>query len=228
MKFLRLDTFWRDNYLKKLYTTPKTLTQRQLVFCLLADRSEATRKESYNIINKLAISKDEYDLLISMLKYKYSDLRQNIIRLLLKQPEKQLLDTLKILLSDKKGSIRLAGLDILLQLQKNPHNQTLFNTAKSYLCTLTNPTTNEQILISQINDSYDNDPTIKELSYDTTLKTQLALSEVNNSLKITDIYPLSLQELFQIVDDLSKFYEKHKMLSYNPLYGSEILLDNDF
>ena len=182
----RLDTFWRDNYLKKLYTTPKTLTQRQLVFCLLADRSEATRKESYNIINKLAISKDEYDLLISMLKYKYSDLRQNIIRLLLKQPEKQLLDTLKILLSDKKGSIRLAGLDILLQLQKNPHNQTLFNTAKSYLCTLTNPTTNEQILISQINDSYDNDPTIKELSYDTTLKTQLALSEVNNSLKIIE------------------------------------------
>ena len=66
------------------------------------------------------------------------------------------------------------------------------------------------------------------MSYDTTLKTQLALSEVNNSLKITDIYPLSLQELFQIVDDLSKFYEKHKMLSYNPLYGSEILLDNDF
>lgn len=54
-----------------------------------------------------------------MLKYKYSDLRQNIIRLLLKQPEKQLLDTLKILLSDKKGSIRLAGLDILLQLQKS-------------------------------------------------------------------------------------------------------------
>ena len=129
----RLDTFWRDNYLKKLYTTPKTLTQRQLVFCLLADRSEATRKESYNIINKLAISKDEYDRLISMLKYKYSDLRQNIIRLLLKQPEKQLLNTLKFLLSDKKGSIRLAGLDILLQLQKNPHNQTLFNTAKSYL-----------------------------------------------------------------------------------------------
>lgn len=84
----------------------------------MADRSEATRKESYNIINKLAISKDEYDLLISMLKYKYSDLRQNIIRLLLKQPEKQLLDTLKILLSDKKGSIRLAGLDILLQLTK--------------------------------------------------------------------------------------------------------------
>lgn len=104
--------------MKKLYTTPKTLTQRQLVFCLLADRSEATRKESYNIINKLAISKDEYDLLISMLKYKYSDLRQNIIRLLLKQPEKQLLNTLKFLLSDKKGSIRLAGLDILLQLQK--------------------------------------------------------------------------------------------------------------
>lgn len=53
-----------------------------------------------------------------MLKYKYSDLRQNIIRLLLKQPEKQLLNTLKFLLSDKKGSIRLAGLDILLQLQK--------------------------------------------------------------------------------------------------------------
>ena len=98
-----------------------------------------------------------------MLKYKYSDLRQNIIRLLLKQPEKQLLDTLKILLSNKKGSIRLAGLDILLQLQKNPHNQILFNTAKSYLCTLTNPTTNEQILISQINDSYDNDPTIKRI-----------------------------------------------------------------
>lgn len=93
--------------MKKLYTTPKTLTQRQLVFCLLADRSEATRKESYNIINKLAISKDEYDLLISMLKYKYSDLRQNIIRLLLKQPEKQLLDTLKILLSDKKSLFAL-------------------------------------------------------------------------------------------------------------------------
>lgn len=95
-------------------------------------------------------------------------------------------------------------------MQKNPHNQTLFNTAKSYLCTLTNPTTNEQILISQINDSYDNDPTIKELSYDTTLKTQLALSEVNNSLKITDIYPLSHQELFQILEDLSNFTKNIK------------------
>lgn len=224
----RLDTFWRDNYLQKLYTTPKTITQRQLIFCMLADRSEATRQESYRILNKLIISKDEYALLISMLKYKYSDLRQNIIRLLLKQPEKQLLDTLKILLNDKKGSIRLAGLDILLQLQKNPHNQTLFNTAKTYLSALTKPTTNEQILISQINDNYDNDPSIKELSYDTTLKTQLSLSEVNSSLKITDIYPLSLQELFQILEDLSNFYEKHKLLSYKSIYDDEILLDNAF
>ena len=115
----RLDTFWRDNYLKKLYTTPKTLTQRQLVFCLLADRSEATRKESYNIINKLAISKDEYDLLISMLKYKYSDLRQNIIRLLLKQPEKQLLDTLKILLSDKKRLYSPCWFRYIIAIAKN-------------------------------------------------------------------------------------------------------------
>lgn len=210
----RLDTFWRDNYLKKLYTTPKTLTQRQLVFCLLTDRSEATRKESYNIINKLAISKDEYDLLISMLKYKYSDLRQNIIRLLLKQPEKQLLDTLKILLSDKKGSLRLAGLDILLQLQKNPHNQTLFNTAKTYLCTLTNPTTNEQILISQINNSYDNDPTIKELSYDTTLKTQVAKFWALRHLKKFDFNKVIAKQNKMTISFLTQYHYGSKSVGY--------------
>lgn len=38
---------------------------------------------------------------------------------------------------------------------------------------------------------------LKELSYDTTLKTQFTLSEVNNSLKITDIYPLTSKNYFK-------------------------------
>lgn len=223
-----LDSFYRDIYLKKLYAEPKTLIQRQLLFCLLADRSEATREEAYSIINKLKITTDEYALLCSMLKYKYSDLRQNIIRLLLKQPDKNLLDTLVKLLKDKKGSIRLAGLDILLQLQKNTQKLKLFDTAKMHLSLLSNPTNNEQILISQITNTYDEDPSIKNLSYDINLKTKLDLTKVTNKLTKTKICPLSDKELFMLIDDLSNFYEDHKMLSYKPLYGDEILLDNGF
>lgn len=227
-EYPRLDSFERYSYLKKLYTKPQTSIQREFLFQMLKDKSTDVRQESYKIINNLTLSDEEYTQLIDLLKYKYSDLRQNIIKLLLKQTDNKLLSTLQTLLSNKQQLIRLAGLDILLQLQKNSSLQALFNQGKTYTKLLSKPTANEQILISQLHNDFSNDPTIDNLDYDTTLITELPLNTITNELNFTKIYLLSSTELLQIIKDLSTFYEKHKLLSYQPTYGDEQLLDNGF
>ena len=146
---------------------------------MLKDKSVDVRQECYKIINKLILTNEEYEFLMSLLKYKYSDLRQNIIKLLLKQTNTQLLASIQMLLSNKQQLLRLAGLDILLQIQKNSRLKALFEQGKMYTELLAKPTANEQILIAQIHEDFTNNPTTNNLDYNTTLVTKLSLSLIH-------------------------------------------------
>ncbi len=228
IEYPKLDSFERYSYLKRLYNSPQTAIQREFLFQLLKDKSVDVRQECYKIINKLILTNEEYEFLMSLLKYKYSDLRQNIIKLLLKQTNTQLLASIQMLLSNKQQLLRLAGLDILLQIQKNSRLKALFEQGKMYTELLAKPTANEQILIAQIHEDFTNNPTTNNLDYNTTLVTKLSLDTIHNELSFAKIYVLSVEEIHQKIIDLTNFYESHKMFAYQPAYGDEQLLDNGF
>ncbi|MCY7336310.1 MAG: hypothetical protein LH613_08895 [Chamaesiphon sp.] len=92
---------------------------RNTLFHLTGDASSYVRQEILEILNKCQIEKSEAIHLIGLLTRKSSDLRQGILGLLLKQSDKDAIDSAQALLAAKNILQRQAGLDLLAELVKS-------------------------------------------------------------------------------------------------------------
>ncbi len=228
-ELFRLGVYERDRYLAWIYANPQTEKQRNLLINALINRSESMRSTAYELLIKLNITPQECITIAGFLKYKTGYLRQNVIKLLLRQSDDNLNKTIQLLLSSNDTNMRLGGLDILLQLKEDSERKTLFTQTKSYTNLLHAPNQNELILLEQLEPSEYAVSTAKTVNlYDKTAISKLPLPKLDPNVNFSTIYPLTQDELLKIYDDLDKFYTEHANLTYTDRYGEEILLDNDF
>jgi Family of unknown function (DUF5724)/Domain of unknown function (DUF4132) len=96
---------------------------RAALFTLLRDRSSYVSGNMLQIFEKHDIAPDEWPFLEDMLTRKSSDLRQGILRMLLKQTDDIVLATVERLLSAKNDQQRLAGLEALNKLHENDRDR---------------------------------------------------------------------------------------------------------
>ena len=129
---------------------PKTEVQRDTVVSVIADKESVARETAYEIASKMELSDRHYQMLEDMLRFKSSDVREHVITLLLKMEAEPMYLCVERLLSDKKEEKRTAGLDILMQLQKDPEKKELFDRCLPLVSGMKDPTTKEQILIDQL------------------------------------------------------------------------------
>ncbi len=109
----------RQLYFAALLCEPKTAIQRKTVLEGLADRERYTRQSAYEIVSKLTLSDAEYRSVEEYLRFKGSDIRQNVMELLLRQKDADLTACISRLLASDKEEVRLGGLDMLLQIRKD-------------------------------------------------------------------------------------------------------------
>lgn len=210
------DSYYLNEYIKKLYSKPKNELQRQF---LINSMSKCTA--GYDILQTISLSSDNYENIAQLLKYKSSHLRQKAIKLLLQQDDAGLKRTAGILLNSRNKNMRSAGLDILLQIQKNFSTE-LFSETKEFVNFITNPTEGEKILIEEINKMK-----TAAISAEKIPLVHLPLPPKDPTLSFAAIYPLSQQQIIDIIDKFNTFYDKHGNLSY-PHYNTEYLLADKF
>ena len=181
-----------------------------------------------------------YGILEDMLRLKRSDMRQNVISMLMTMEDEDKISMFERLLSDKSEEKRTACLDMILRMKKE--NSPSFAKAAEKTAVISSPTTQEQVLLDEINGSSDDNSAdageVRGLfdpaaDYEPVIDRDL-IAECNNvwdrvfpnkkigkkllskKVKIDDI------KLFKDLDDL---IEKNKDLEYE-VWGEKRLLGN--
>ena len=145
-----LDSYLRDSFLTRVIGQPSTQKQAAFVLQSLADRSVDTRKAALDILEKMTLTPEQYCTLEEMLRLKYSEVRMGIIKLLMKQTDDSLSVSLQRLLTDKVTERRLAGLDIMQKLQRDPRYAALYAETLPLVQQIARPSGKEQVMINAL------------------------------------------------------------------------------
>ena len=241
-----IDTWNRGRFLEVLFEKPSNKEQRDFIITMLSDRSDAG-VSAYEIVKNGDLIKEYPREIEDLLRLKSGDRRKNLIDLLMTQDKKALLTSIDNLLSAKNENKRLAGLDILNQV--NSKQKPLYDKkeVKNLVAKISKPTDAEKILIENLSDKKkkESENTLSKL-YNTEYKLDLAyeIKEVTkssktikknkkdeyiieNTLNIKKIFTKSVDELFKIVKKLSELYVKNENYEYMSFYNKEYVLLRD-
>ncbi len=241
-----IDTWNRGRFLEVLFEKPSNKEQKDFIITMLSDRSDAG-VSAYEIVKNGDLIKEYPREIEDLLRLKSGDRRKNLIDLLMTQDKKALLTSIDNLLSAKNENKRLAGLDILNQV--NSKQKPLYDKkeVKNLVAKISKPTDAEKILIENLSDKKkkESENTLSKL-YNTEYKLDLAyeIKEVTkssktikknkkdeyiieNTLNIKKIFTKSVDELFKIVKKLSELYVKNENYEYMSFYNKEYVLLRD-
>lgn len=160
----------RSAQIRRLLSHPKTDVQLDTLVSLACDKETYSRAAVFTILTDCELKEKHYKMLEDMLKYKAADMRQSIIDVLFRQPEPQLYECTKRLVSDPKEEKRTAGLDIIIRINESEK----WDKFKEKYCALTGmidtPTSKEKILIERISGagSANDEPALYDQSDDFT------------------------------------------------------------
>lgn len=246
----QLDSRVRHGLLINMLAIPSSKIQLDTVIKALGDRAEYPRREAYKILDKLPADALPYEQMEDLLKYKTGDLRQQVIRLLLKQPSSRLAAGLERLLSSPVPEKRLGALDILLTIRTQPVYAEAYRRSLPLVKALENPSGKEKILIDQLFEETVSKRTYTQENafglYQKDSETEnpdirLLLPVVDKTFDVKKAFPLfqegsffkklcgkGQERLYEIVQKLSDLIVRNAKYEYKNRYGGTVLLGDDF
>lgn len=246
----QLDSDVRTGILREMLTSPASPVQLEAVVKALGDRAEYPRKQSYEILSKMPADTLPYSQIKELLKYKTGNLRQQAISLLLRQQPEGLQLSVEHLLTAPLLEKRMAALDILLTIRKQPEYADVCRHCFPLIRAIKAPSDKEKILIDQL--IGEDDPQIKyakenvfglceEESAGKDSSVVLPLPPVDEDFDVKKAFPL-LQEgsflkkifgkpqekIYTILQRLSDLVASHAHYEYATRYNDKVLLGDYF
>ena len=127
------DLSHRTHCMKALLIPIRRPAQKATLMAALADKSADTRMAAFEIADKLPPQELDFPVIEAHLKLKASDLRTNCLKLLVRQEDQALTETIRRLLADPLPQKRAAGYDLILQIAAGPKHQHLKPTCAEML-----------------------------------------------------------------------------------------------
>ena len=216
----------REKYLCLLLHKPKNQTQRDALLQALSDKGPDTRSCAFKLVEKLELNEDDYAVLQSLLKYKYADLRANVLKMLEKRDDDGLYGAIEGLISDKKEEMRLGGIDLVARLKKDEKRQALYQKSCALLSNIKNPTEKEEVIIRELTGDSQADKVLSEQGYGLYRpQAKMELSEFRpDSSLLKKLFHRNTKEFYKIFTKLEGLIEDNKNLEYKSNYGEECLL----
>lgn len=197
--------------------------QRRFALDALSDKSMSNREKAVRCATNFTLNDEEIQRFEDLFRLKTGSLRQGGIRMLLSQPEERLEPVIPRLLSSKNELQRLAGLELLNELQGKSSRQEQFARLVEAAASLTEPTAKEQVLLDKLQGEQEEytasngyglyDPELSEPWLDEMVDT----SQFHIASDILTMKPARIKQIFQELNDL--IYE-HRDVEYEVAYSS--------
>lgn len=226
-----LDSYSRDSFLLRVIRQPSTPRQEAFVLQSLADRSDSARTAALSILEKMTLRPEQYRTLEEMLRLKYSEMRVGIIQVLMKQTDDQLSASLQRLLTDKVAERRLAGLDILQKLQREPRYAPLYAEAMPLVQQIARPSSKEKVMIDALTDNSGTEQQYSKANgfglYNPALTFELPAIPSDPELDLLKIFSfITSGEAMKVFEKLNEYIGQHKDDEFKDDYGSACLVGN--
>lgn len=241
----QMDSETRYGVVRELLKDPSTPIQLDTLIKALGDRAEYPRKSAFEILDKLPCDRLDCKRIEELLKYKTGNLRQQAIRLLLKQSPSSLGESIERLLTAPVAEKRLAGMDLLLSVGKDADYADVCRQSIPLLRQIDSPTSKELLLIEQlVGETTSSARYVKENGFglydpkehislpeekpapDFHIKKAFPLLQGDSFLK--KIFGKSSQGIFEIMEKLDRILDTYKNYEYTSTYGNHTLLGNYF
>lgn len=109
-----------------------------------------TRKTAFRLVEELELSDADYRELEGLLKYKKEDIRQNVLKLLEKQEDKGLEESVKRLLASPLPAVREGGLTLVREARIRGRSEELLERLAEEAGKLEGSSDKEQILLEEV------------------------------------------------------------------------------
>lgn len=226
-----LDSYSRDSFLLRVIRQPSTPRQETFVLQSLADRSIDTRTASLKILEKMTLTPEQYRTLEEMLRLKYSEVRVGIIELLMKQEDNSLSVSLQHLLTDKVAERRLAGLDIMQKLQREPRYAPLYAETLPLVQQIARPSGKEKVMIDALTGKGGTELQYSKANgfglYDPALAFELPAIPSDPDTDLVQLFSfITSGEALKVFEKLNAYIDQHKDDEFKDDYGSACLVGN--
>lgn len=228
----QLETYTRANYIGAVMKHPTSKIQQDYILQSLGDRSSDVREEAYKVLSEMNLTHEQYLGIEELLRFKYSEMRINIISLLMRQPKDQLAGSIQRLLADKVAERRLAGLDMMKTIHHAEDMQDIFRQLIPSIKEIQRPSTKEKVLI----ESLIGDGTEEEPAKHYSRENGFGLYDPSAEIDIPPVAPdaaFNVKKAFEFIrfgkakvlfERLNKYIEKHKNVEFLNKYGEARLV----
>ncbi len=221
-------TYGRHDLINLLLCPPKNKTQREIVIKMMGVTEEYSSKTAIAIVKNMTLAHEDYRLMEDMLRFKRGGLRKELLELLDKQPENDMEDCLKRLLTDKKEEKRSGGLDLLLRLSKREEKAAFFARVKPLADLVENPTDKEKVLLAEILGEQQTATAENGFGfYNPNAKEEVKLP-VLGTKTLQQCVVLPVETIIEKLKKLDALIDIHKNDEYRTIGGETELIGNEF
>ncbi|MCI9124370.1 MAG: DUF4132 domain-containing protein [Eubacterium sp.] len=219
----------RGYFLNLLLYRPKNARQKKLLIQAMGNAEESTSSKAIALVKQLSLQEADYRLIESMLRFKRSTLRSQLLEFLMGQDDTGMQACLERLLSDKKEEKRTAGLDLLLRLSKQKEKTAFYARVKELAREITQPSDKEQVLVDEIlTDPQSSIALQKGFGiYDPSAAVRLPSFPQERGAALRMI-PLTEQETIAKIKKLDAWIHENRNYEYESLYWEKQLLGNKY
>ncbi len=208
---------------------PVNEVQRRLLISYMGNAEESTSQKAIEMVKRLPLGPEDYRQMEDMLRFKRSNLRSELLELLMRQRDADMEECLKRLLADKREEKRSAGLDLLLRLSKQKEKADFYCRVRTLAAAIETPTDKEKVLLGEIMGQQTAE--ISEQKgfglYDPQAPEEIPKSEEGRDAVLRCL-PLPEKELIQKMKKLDKLIEENKHYEYETIFGEKRLLGNEY
>lgn len=239
---IRKEGWWYDRSvpIRMLLSEPKTEIQLDTLVSLTRDRQKKAKEEAFTILKKCQLDEKHFRMLEDMLKYKTNNMHQDLIDVLLRQPEEQLFSCVKRLCMDKKEEKRTAGLEMLIRICRTDRDDTVKSDYRALINLIEHPSYKEKFLIEKIcgeakreqEEGYglyrESDDFIPNVDEEFIANCKADFVKLFPETKLFGNKPKRKKiGMHDIISALDELIEEHKNDKYVDSYAGECLLGND-
>lgn len=222
-------SYSRYVFAKILLYDPQNSYQRKCLLSLLSNGETYTSQVAYKLVDRLSLTDEEYLLVEGIMKSKRPEIRARAENILMKQDQQAVLKTVKRLMSSSKEELRSGGLDIVMELKKQPESQ-IIKQAKELTAAITNPTGKEKVMIEEI---LGEDLKSSEILntrgyglYDPDFIMKFEEPEPDRK-KVADILSMKEDQIIHILKKLDRLVGENSRKEYRAMNGEVQLIGNE-
>lgn len=219
----------RADLLNLLLYNPVNRTQREILITYMGNGEESTSSRAISLVKRLTLQREDYRLMEDMLRFKRSQLRNQLLEFLMSQEDGSLEECLRRLMKDKNEEKRTAGLDLLLRLSRDGKRKEFYSRVRTLAAEIGNPTDKEKILLEEIlgkDEKADREQKGYGI-YNPDAPEQIPESGEGNDALLQCV-SLSEQEIIDRLKKLDAIFRDNKDYEYETANGEKQLLSNGY